>query len=58
MLHWIYHLYASAAYMVVKLRLLPPIKIGARLHGGNAPPMVPIAVDLARGGGICDNQRR
>ena len=26
MLHWIYHLYASAAYVVVKLRLFPPHK--------------------------------
>jgi GT2 family glycosyltransferase len=58
MLHWAYHLYASAAYMIVKLRLLPPAKTGAGFDGGNAPPMVPIAVDLARSGGICDNQRR
>ena len=58
MLHWIYHLYASAAYMAVKLRLLPPTKSGSRFHAGNAPPLVPIAVDLAGIDGIGDNQRR
>lgn len=26
MLHWVYHLYASAAYMIVKLRFLPKAK--------------------------------
>jgi GT2 family glycosyltransferase len=58
MLHWVYHLYASAAYMIVKLRLLPSAKAGARFHAGNAPARVPFAVDLARSGEICDNQRR
>jgi GT2 family glycosyltransferase len=55
MLHWLYHLYASAAYMAAKLRLLPPTKAGARFHTGDASPMVPIAVDLARSDGIGDN---
>ncbi len=58
MLHWVYHLYASAAYIVVKLRLLPPAKSGSRFHVGNAPPMAPIAVDFARRDGIGDNSIR
>lgn len=47
-LHWIYHLYASAVFMVVKLRLLPPVRTGSRFHARNAPSVVPIAVDLAK----------
>ena len=47
-LHWIYHLYASAVFVVVKLRLLPPVSTGSRFHAGNAPSVVPIVVDLAK----------
>jgi GT2 family glycosyltransferase len=36
-LHWIYHLYASAAYMVVKLRLLPQPKSHSRLRPEFSP---------------------
>ena len=57
-LHWVYHLYASAAYTIVRLRVSPPAKAGAGFHAGNAPPMLPIVVDLAGIGEICDDQRR
>jgi hypothetical protein len=47
-LHWIYHLYASAVFMAVKMRLVPPARAGSRFHARSAPPVVPIAVDLAK----------
>jgi GT2 family glycosyltransferase len=37
-LHWIYHLYASAAYMAVKLHLLPPPRDGSHTDIGKAFP--------------------
>lgn len=49
-LHWIYHMYASAIYVVVKLHLLPPSHVEA------GPSMGPIAVDIVKGDGITDTQ--
>jgi GT2 family glycosyltransferase len=51
-LHWIYHMYASATYVVVKLHWLP------NSRGEGAPPMGPIAVDIAKGDGIADTLTR
>jgi GT2 family glycosyltransferase len=55
-LHWIYHLYASAAYILVKLRLVPPPKNRPRIDVLNAPSVVPLETELVRSGAIGDEQ--
>ena len=55
-LHWIYHLYASAAYMLVKLHLVPPTKNRLGIDAPNAPSVVPLKTALLGSGTIGDEK--
>jgi GT2 family glycosyltransferase len=48
-LHWIYHLYASVVYAVVKLRVLPPLNDRSRPYTANGLPAAPFATEIVEG---------
>jgi GT2 family glycosyltransferase len=48
LLHWIYHLYASAAYIAVKLRLLPRPKDRSRPNTANGFSAAPLATQFVK----------